>query len=464
LFSIVSIAVACAWAELLIPEQAYYAQGALFAPSLVLSIGLVSGVVVGGIARPASFLRTESILSFGLVYWITLDPIQGSYGLWGTSLSAVHNVYLGTAIFAVGMWLGSSLPQASERRTSVSLGSEFPPRAIFQLGVVVFLGGMLKPMLACSFNPVCLGEGFFMPWREVPWHSFRLSDSGFGFNTILKYLGFLGFLSLPLAAVMHHLERRNSQRVTILWCFGVVMLLLLIQEGSRRIVGLTVASTALVSILLKPRVSFRRLARLGVVAVGLLVLLEMMVSWRDVGIGAALASGEAIGDASHGILKVDKNFYYLAHAMTVVPEPHPYRTVDGLLWAIGGPIPRSVWPSKPASRGIDLVSIIGDRKQPGFSWSCSAVGDLYLMGGMLAIALGGLMFGLLARACNGFLFMPPTVRSRLFYGFGVMALFVGLRNIKDLMSVGLVVMILILMVLGARRFASGRRRRVAMAT
>src|SRR5688572_20822421 len=75
LFSIMSILVGYGIAEMLIPEDTYYLDGALFAPSLALTLGLVSGVLVAGISSPASVLRAESILSVGMVYWITLDPM-----------------------------------------------------------------------------------------------------------------------------------------------------------------------------------------------------------------------------------------------------------------------------------------------------------------------------------------------------------------------------------------------------
>jgi len=167
LLSIMGIVIGYLIADLLIPD-AYFVQGALFAPSLALSIGLVSGVVLAGLSYPGSALRAESIMSFGLIYWVTLDPMQGSYGLWGTSLAAVHNAFLGTAIFAASMWIGGSISHARLRSRTPTMGWEPTPLLIFQIGVIVFLGAIFKPMLACSFNPVCLGEGFFYRGRPSP--------------------------------------------------------------------------------------------------------------------------------------------------------------------------------------------------------------------------------------------------------------------------------------------------------
>jgi hypothetical protein len=438
-------------AFIFIPEFDHHERFALWIPALILSVGLLAGVLIAAVCSPASLLRTESILSFGLVYWVMLDAIQGSYGLWGTSREAIETAFLGTALFAVAIWLVSAAPAGISKPNNTVLSGDLSPGLVFGVGLISFMAGMLQPMLACNLNPGCLAEAFFMRWDTVPWRNFSLGEGGSGLNTLLKYVGFLGFLTLPLSAVLVRLEGRLSWRVILLSLLGMLVLMLLIQSGARRIVGMTVASTGLLWVLLRPDVKLRHLLRLAIIGIGLLLVLEAMVSWRAIGIGTGLMSGAPLVGKSENTLSVDKNFYYMTHAMTIVPERHPYKPVEGLLFTLGAPIPRSVWPGKPAQRGIDLTRLIGERKAPGFTWTCSAVCDFYLMGGLWVIAFGGLIFGILARACNQLLFQPLTVRSRLLYAFTVMILFIGLRAIRDLTAIGLFVLFCLLFVLAMRR-------------
>jgi hypothetical protein len=450
-FSIIAILASCLVAFIFIPEFDHHEHFALWIPALILSVGLLAGVLIAAVRSPASLLRTESILSFGLVYWITLDAIQGSYGLWGTSREAVETAFLGTALFAAAIWLGSAVPASMSRLNNTALSGDLSPALVFGVGLITFVAGILQPMLACNLSPGCFAKAFFMPWDTLPWRNFSLGEGGSGLNTLLKYVGFLGFLTLPLSAVLVRLEGRLSWRVILLWLLGMLILMLLIQSGDRRIVGMTIASTGLLWVLLRPDVRLRHLFRLAIIAAGLLLVLEAMVSWRAIGIGTGLMSGVPLVGKSKNTLSVDKHFYYMAHAMTIVPERHPYKPVEGLLFTLGAPIPRSVWPDKPAQRGINLSQLIGERKGPGFTWTCSAVGDFYLMGGLWVIAFGGLIFGILARACNQLLFQPLSARSRLLYAFSVMILFIGLRAIRDLTAIGLFVLFCLLFVLAMRR-------------
>ncbi len=446
-------------AVLMIPVTGHESPTGLFWSSVVLSMGLIFGVAMSVMNSPASVFRAECILSLGLVYWVTLDPIQGAYGLAGTSIEAVAMAMAGTGLFAAAIWVGAMLPLRLVSGGANSITGDFAPGLVFWAGIATFCAGILQPMLACKASPLCFVESLFTPWDQVPWRTYKAGTSGSGLNTLLRYLGYFGFLTLPMAVVLLRSQQRFSWRVAFLAFLGTLILILLVQSGARRIVGMLVASSGLIWILLRPSIRFRELLRLGIVALSLLLVLEAMVSWRKIGIGTGLIQGESLTGISRShLISVDKNFYYMSHAMTVVPEHHPHKPVDGLLWAIGGPIPRSVWPSKPISRGIDLLPYIGKRAPAGFSWTCSAVCDLYLIGGAWAIGAGGLVFGVLAGLCNQLLFQPPSGKSRIMFGFGVMMLFIGLRSIRDLMAIGFFIMLCICLILLLRRLFPERER------
>ena len=115
---------------------------------------------------------------------------------------------------------------------------------------------------------------------------------------------------------------------------------------------------------------------------------------------------------------------------------------DGVVYALGYPIPRSIWPGKPVMHGLDLPRYLGREYAPGFSWNCTSVCDLYLIGGGTVVALGGLFYGLLANFASRLLYRPVTVRSRLLYAVIVMALFLTLRALWEFTAQGMTVVAL----------------------
>lgn len=447
LHALLGIAGGAAAAYLLIPSVDYYSPGALAGPATALALGLLVGPVTAAFRNPASVLRAESVLAVGLIYWILFDAIQGVHGLWGTTQLSVYRAFISVALFACSIWIGSITAQLTDRSRREIKYPELAANYIFGLVILTFVAGIFLPIYSCQLNPQCIVDAFFVPNDEVPWRKV-----GFGsFDTVVKYIGYLGYTTLPLAVALLHLERRVSQRVILALILGLILLVFFMQSGSRRKAGMVVAAAGLVWVLIHDRVLLKHLLILGALSVATLFMTEFIVTWRNEGLATAIFSEEDKKERK-GIITIDKSLYYMTHAMSVVPERYPFKPVDGPLSALGAPIPRSIWPSKPAqSGGIPLLRFIGERKGPGFSWSCSAVCDFYLYGGYPAIVIGGFIFGLLAHASNRLLLTKASVSSRLIYAFALMSLFIGLRNFRDLTAIGIIV-ILIWGILNVRRW------------
>lgn len=447
LLALLGIAAGSSAAHLLIPDIDYYSPGALAVPAAMLSLGLMVGPTASALRHSASLLRPEPVLILGLVYWILIDAIQGSHGLWGTSRIAIHRAFLGIALFAGTLWIGSLLAHLIRGPKSEIYFPKLTLEYVFALVILTFLAGIFKPIVACNLNPQCIMDAFFLPYDELPWKQLNFGQ----FDTLVKYVGFLGFTTLPLAIVLLHLEGRASQRVILSMILGYILLLLFAQNGSRRLAGMVIAASSLVWVLLQPFVRTRHLVALAVISIATLYLLETMVTWRNEGLAAAILAEDEKDKKGKGVITIDKNLYYMTHAMSIVPERYPFKPIDGPLSALGAPIPRSIWPDKPTQGGgIPLLQHIGERKGPGFSWSCSAVCDLYLYGGFPSIAIGGLIFGILAQLASRLLVGSNSASRRLIYSFALMSLFIGLRNLRDLTAIGVIVCI-VWIILYARR-------------
>ena len=98
-----------------------------------------------------------------------------------------------------------------------------------------------------------------------------------------------------------------------------------------------------------------------------------------------------------------------------------------------------LWPGKPLGPGFNLSTLLGHSYQ-GTSLSCSIIGELYVSYGIWAVLGGGWVMGRLAGTWNKILQLPVGTARPLFYGLGLMTLFVGLRSLDELVQMSYTVL------------------------
>lgn len=438
-FSLMTILVGWIVAVLLVPEIDYYQVGALIPAGIAMSIGLLAGAAYAALTRPETMFRIEYLLMFGLFYWVVLDAAQGAYGFSGVGRDTLVRAFAAVALFAVAVWIGSF---AISFKRTVRLPSVAPvtvdARFLFMAAAVCFLLGMLRVFLACRFSPVCIASQLFVPRFESAWH---LANMG-PFDTMLMRMQYFGYLILPLTAALAHLERRMSWRVVVAAVLGLIFLFVLMQGGGRRQVGMVLGMTALVWVLLNRPPRLRELIVLAVIAAVTFSVMQFMHAMRYQGLGEASLQeqgGEVSYMTHERLIKVDKNLLFLSQIMERVPKYYPHTGMTGIEYAVTAPIPRALYPDKPVQRGFPLAQILHLRVGPSWSWTASAVGDLYLIGGFIAIAIGGLFFGLLADLGNRLLDGSATVRNVMLFGVVALTLFLGLRALHEITISGFAV-------------------------
>lgn len=422
-----------------VPTTEFQEAGALIPSGVALSLGLAFGPTIAAIRNPDSFFRVEHILMFGLFYWVVFDAAQGAYGLPGVTREAIIDALSGITLMAAAIWIGSLLVSPLNRSLPVGPTLRLNPRFVLIAAIVCFLLGMLRVFLACRLSPVCMVSALYAPRFANAW---SVADIGY-FDTILVRLQYFAYLILPLTVALHHLERRFSWRVLVAGLLGLMFLSILISTGGRRQVGMVLGATALIWILLNRPISLRKLIIVAVFLALMLYLLQLMISWRNVGFAKAFNGEPEYAQAieTPGFIDIDKNLLFLTRITTLVPEQYPHTAMDGIIFIATAPVPRTVYPDKPVNRGFPMAYLLQLRVGPGWTWTASAVGDLYLIGGYLAIVFGGLLFGALASLCNRLLY-PITVRRVALYGISAMTLFIGLRAIHDVVIASLAILAL----------------------
>ncbi|MEK6805793.1 MAG: O-antigen polymerase [Pseudomonadota bacterium] len=435
-WSLIGIVAGTLAATVAIPEFELAAMGSLRVSGIALSLGLLLGVVTAGFRSPAALFRAEHLLMFGLVYWVVLDAVQGGYELEGASREALVGSMASIGLFAAFLWIGSVLtwliiPLHPPARLPIN---DLGPRFLFCAGIVCFVLGGMRVWVGCSLSPACIADSFDVSRAgRAAW----MPEGGIGnWDTVLQNLRYFGYLTLPFAVALHRLQRRFGWPVLLLISFGLINLILSTAGGNRRSTGTIVGATALTWILLHPKISLRHLLILSGVAAALLLFLQAVVLWRHSGFERSFEAGKPIFSEERPGIIVDRNLYWLGQVLTMVPDYHPYIGSTGIVAIVSAPIPRSLFPSKPINRGIDLVTFTGQQGNKGFTWTCSAVGDLYLIGGYAAIIIGGLVYGLLANLCSRLLWWPSRLTGRLLFAVSAMALFVGLRDLSEIVLTG----------------------------
>jgi hypothetical protein len=428
-------------AVLLVPDNPA-SPGALFYSALIMSAGLAAAPAISAIRHPKALLRGESLLALAPIYWLLLDLLQGVYPLDYVTADEARIAFIGIGLFVGMVWIGAirrswKIPPVVVR----SVSQEFSINTYFGLAVACFLIGMLNFAVACNFNVFEMVHYLGQERWSAPWGRGQLG----GWDAFLDHLQYFGYL-LPILTVV--LARRAGVRnVRTLICIGmsIVMTLFLAQSGSRRVIGVVAGMALILWVLDQRQLRFKHLL-LTVVAVGaLLFTLQIMLEYRNVGLGALVGSTELtmnsrvekrqLLEGQH--LRVDDNFYRLCQIIQLIPQSHGYVYQQYLVYVIVRPVPRVFWPGKPVDPGFDLPTALG---MEGVSYSYSVIGELYMSLGLLGIALGGWFYGRIASMASGLLKRCTTQGALVIYSIVVMALFSGMRSILELILVSYVVL------------------------
>jgi hypothetical protein len=440
LLAILSTSVATTLSILLIPDSPA-AEGALFYPALVMSLGLATAPFVAALRYPKALLRGESLVALAPIYWLLLDLLQGVYSMEDITADQVRQAFLAIGLFVIMVWLGAI--RRSWRIPKVlisSVSQEFSSNTYFGLALACFFIGMLNFAVPCNFNVFEMVHYLGQERWAAPWGRGQLG----GWDAFLDHLQYFGYLLPVLTVVIGRRVGIRNTRTVICIAMSIIMALFLAQSGSRRVVGVVAGMALILWVLDQRRLKVKHLLTTGIAIVGLLIGLQLMLEYRNVGLSVLVGQGEVTsGRAAKGQifeeqhLRVDDNFYRLCQIIQLIPESYPFVYHKYLVYVIVRPVPRVFWPEKPVDPGFDLPTALGVQ---GVSYSYSVIGELYMSLGFIGIALGGWFYGRVASMASGLLARCATQGALVIYSIVVMALFSGMRSILELILVSYVVL------------------------
>ena len=396
-------------------------RGALFVPGLTLSLGILLVPLARGIRRSPALLNAENLVAFGYVFWLLLDLIQGAYDLRDAADWAIRDAFIAIGVSAAAMWVGvAGRPWPLPRWVQEIARSSMDTKTVGRLVPVCFLLGMFNFAYATNFQMDVMFSYLGEQRWAAPWGRQQLG----GWDAFLDQMQYFGYV-LPSLTALLIVRRGFVPQTWVAIVLSGIMVAFLAQGGGRRLIGVTVGAAIIVWIQSQPAINIRKLALVGVAAIGLLAGMQFMLNIRSVGYEEYAYRGTSNYDYLH----VDDNFLRLSQVIQIVPAEHQHVGFQQLIFTAVRPVPRVFWPGKPVDPGFDLPSIVGMK---GVSLSTSIIGEWYLSFGWIAVFFGGWLHGRLARTVNVLRESAEYRNNPIVYGLAVMVLVSGMRSMLEL--------------------------------
>lgn len=418
-------------AILLLPDD-YYEPGGLRLSVIVLAIGLVSGPLLSSMADQRVWIRAESVMMVGLVYWLLTEPLGTGYTAYELTRESVIKTFSLIGLFAALIQVGSKLAYLThdDRSRISSTQQDFSREWLYWALVVCAVLGLMARLIPCSFSPSCMVDGLFGERGTGAWTRGAKGGSG----AFVSHLAYFGYLTLPLTVALHHRIGRIDWRVLLGAVLTTIFLLYLVKDGGRRLVGMVMGAGFMTWLLLQPRVGFRQIIVCAAAGFIMLTLMQVMFTFRTLegGIVSNLFSGKAFSSnpLEDGI-RVDNNFVFLTRTVDLIPEFKDHTGWNAIIYWAARPIPRVLWPEKPISPGISIPYEMNEYWGENFTLTISAIGDWYISFGVYSVAIAALVMGYFGGKLV-LIWMGPTVRQKLLYSLGLMWLFISLRSYLEL--------------------------------
>jgi hypothetical protein len=406
-----------------------------------MSAGLATAPFVAALRYPKALLRGENLLSLAPIYWLLLDLLQGVYAMQDITADQVRQAFLAIGLFVVMVRLGALRRSWGIPKVLISsVSQEFSVNTYFGLAIACFVLSMLNFAIPTNFNVFEMVYYLGQERWAAPWGRGQLG----GWDAFLDHLQYFGYLLPVLTVVVGRRAGVRNTRTIVCSVMSVIVALFLAQSGSRRVIGVVAGMALILWVLDQHRLRVKHLVLTAVAILALLLTLQVMLEYRNVGLGVLVGKGEIPSGREEKrqvledqYLRVDDNFYRLCQIIQLIPDSYPFVYHKYLLYVVVRPVPRVFWPGKPIDPGFDLPTALGVE---GLSLSYSVIGELYMSLGFIGIALGGWFYGRVASTASGLLARCNTQGALVIYSIVVMALFSGMRSILELILVSYVVL------------------------
>ena len=388
-----------------------------------VGVALSIATIIEGTAGIRTLIRAD-ILIFRVLYGLTFleflfpQPAVDAFLSPTAAVSGTNAVLVGFAGLVVGRHL---IPRPKSRNLSTFM--DLRPAYIFLLFAVATLFGYLHILIAVNFDPFEMVRQMSLPRFAQSWGRGQYGD----LYALLYEVGAFIYLIPPIAGLIY--ARPKEYGLTQKAFVAIVLILTLyygFASGTRNVFVTYVIALVGAYCLARRQFHLRQALFVGVPTLVILLLATIyMVEFRSVGL-----SNFSVTEKSGQLFFVDMNIVNVSRLTEVFPEPFEFLGLEIPFNALIRPIPRVLWPDKPVGLSITIESVLA--ASPGMTLSCTFIGEAYMAGGLLAVLLFSLLFGVAAEIWNRVGSNSNAQFARLLYVSGFLCAALAMRSVLSM--------------------------------
>jgi oligosaccharide repeat unit polymerase len=412
--------------SVILPSDGVVAIFTVAAYAVGLSLSLATGIEARGGVR--GLIRTDILMLwvlYGLTFLEFLFPqpdVEGVVSV-AAATSGTNAVLLGFAGLAIGRHL---VPRRRQSGQYLSSFTHLRPGNVLLIFLFATTVGYLHILLAVNFDPFEMVRQMSLPRFSQSWGRGKYGDA----YSLLYELGSLISLIPPLGGLIF--ARRDEYTLVQKIMVGLVLALTFyfgFSSGTRSIIVTYFMTFAGTFFLMKPHIKLGQALLWGVPALLLLLMVTTyMLEFREVGL-----TNYSFSERHYGTLFIDNNIVNVSQLTQVFPNVADFLGMEIPLNAIIRPIPRFFWPGKPEGLSISIESALGVTGE--MTLSCTFIGEAYIAGGLFAVGLAGLLFGMAAGWWNRVGRNVESPLAQLLYASGFVCAALAMRSMLAMVPV-----------------------------
>ena len=399
-----------------------------FVASLI-TIGILFPLIGEVRGRKINILNAKSVVLFGVVYWILLDPLTLREGIEKFDPRVILEAFLMILLFCITVYIGYLIrwPRYFVRIFHrLDYGDNLDRRKIFRVAIFSFIFGLLPIIIWGGGLKNVLWQlmhaGRWFSWGRGRWGGWK--------DWFITGTGYFKILAVYLST-FYVLFVRKSIPLILLTIF---VLWESFMSGTRTYLGALVIPIIILYYLNALNRKKKGQYLIFVWALILLGVLQLQLIVRTIQHDVSVS--EVIERHFFEIYKQkpteyhrDDQFYYMLNYVEKVPAEIPHSGEIVVLRPLYHFIPRAIWKSKPEGITRFYEKLTSPKGWGLSTYSGSIIGDFYLCNGWLGVSIVGLLMGFLAKQFDSLIEMSrrsPAVL--LVYSFGLVFMFIAIRS------------------------------------
>lgn len=363
------------------------------------------------------------------LYYLTLYEFLYPQPYFDVNMSNVGAVYL--ALWAViigfiGIFIGRHLVPQGRQPFEEVMTKPVPPAWLVAILWGSFFLGFLYILMAVKFDLPKIVEAMMRARFDQPWVRGKFG----GWKELINEFSLLLYLIPPIMGLMLGRRERYSPLVLLLCMLAFLWVLFFgFAAGTRTVFAAYLITFLIAFTFSSPPQRRTQVLVVAIICGGLMVMAtRVMLDMRTIGLKRWLEGERQVQiTRQNSSVFVDDNLLAISVLAQYFPKQNggKYLGFEIPYLALIRPIPRAIWPGKPKGMSVQIEDIFNVK---GVTIAATFVGEAYMSGGLLAVAIEGIIMGILATFWNRFASQKNSELGLLVYSSGFFAVTITMRS------------------------------------